>query len=208
MSFDCADLERALREGGRTLERLRSHAETCASCCEELRLWDAISAEAPHLRRAVSSTDLWPRIEARIQQHRAMDRRSEWRAIAAAAAMLAIATLAAALLLRTPPATPSASREFLTEQALHEVERAEAAHREAIDRLSRLVNVQAAATPLALQYREKLLLLDSAIAELRVHAEANRFHASLRTELVTLYGEKQRTLQDLHEHETYRQAAH
>ena len=46
-------------------------------------------------------------------------------------------------------------------------------------------------------YREKLQLLDSAIAELRGQIEQNRFNTHLRRELLAMYQEKQRTLQDL-----------
>ena len=48
-----------------------------------------------------------------------------------------------------------------------------------------------------MSYREKLLLLDSAIAETRARVERNRFNARLRQELLSLYQEKQSTLQQV-----------
>jgi len=51
-------------------------------------------------------------------------------------------------------------------------------------------------------YREKLLLLDSAIAECRARIDRNRFNALLRRELLSLYQEKQHTLQQVMKEET------
>jgi hypothetical protein len=48
-----------------------------------------------------------------------------------------------------------------------------------------------------MSYREKLLLLDSAIAECRDRIDRNRFNARLRRELLSLYQEKQLTLQQV-----------
>jgi hypothetical protein len=46
-------------------------------------------------------------------------------------------------------------------------------------------------------YREKLDVLDSAIAELKASIDQNRFNTHLRRELLAVYQEKQRTLQNL-----------
>ena len=48
-----------------------------------------------------------------------------------------------------------------------------------------------------LNYREKLALLDSAIADLRSGIEQNRYNTHLRRELLAAYREKQQTLQNL-----------
>ena len=55
-------------------------------------------------------------------------------------------------------------------------------------------------SPLAAAYREKLTLLDSAIAELKTAAAQNPYNAYLRTELASLFGEKKRTLEDWMNH--------
>ena len=46
-------------------------------------------------------------------------------------------------------------------------------------------------------YKEKLVLLDDAIAECQTNIEHNRKNAHLRGQLLAIYGEKQRTLQDV-----------
>lgn len=92
--------------------------------------------------------------------------------------------------------------DFLTDDALREVQQAEAVYTRSINRLSTVAGagLEQSASPLAGAYREKLLLLDSAIAELKVNIENNRYNTYLRTELASLYREKQKTLQDWMEH--------
>ena len=46
-------------------------------------------------------------------------------------------------------------------------------------------------------YREKLMLLDDAIKECQTNIERNRQNAHLRRQLLAIYSEKQRTLQDV-----------
>ena len=55
----------------------------------------------------------------------------------------------------------------------------------------------AASSPVALNYRERLAVLDSAIADLRSSIEQNRYNTHLRRELLAVYREKQKTLQEL-----------
>ena len=55
--------------------------------------------------------------------------------------------------------------------------------------------LEAPATPLLASYREKLQILDAAIADCRAQIDRNRFNAHLRGELLAVYREKQRTLQ-------------
>jgi hypothetical protein len=45
-------------------------------------------------------------------------------------------------------------------------------------------------------YREKLSLLDSAIADLKAGVAGNRYNAYLQMQLATLYQEKQKTLEE------------
>jgi hypothetical protein len=93
----------------------------------------------------------------------------------------------------------SSNRDFLTEEALREVEKSETAYRRSIDKLSRLAKpkLQKSASPVAVSYREKLLMLDSAISETRSNLAQNRFNVHLQRELADLYREKQQTLQEL-----------
>ena len=46
-------------------------------------------------------------------------------------------------------------------------------------------------------YREKLTLLDAAIADLRENRAHNMLNANLNTELLSLYQEKQKTLHEV-----------
>ena len=96
-------------------------------------------------------------------------------------------------------ALQAGNRDFLTEQALKEVERKENAYRQSIDKLSQLAEpkLQSAASAVAVNYREKLVMLDSAIAETRANLDQNRFNVRLQTELANLYREKQDTLKEL-----------
>ena len=64
----------------------------------------------------------------------------------------------------------------MTEAALQEVRQTEAAYARSIARLSVLAapGLQQSPSPLAAAYREKLVLLDSAIADLQASVETNR----------------------------------
>ena len=46
-------------------------------------------------------------------------------------------------------------------------------------------------------YRERLTVIDAAIADCRAQIERNRFNTHLRKELLSIYKQKQRTLQEL-----------
>ncbi|MFI5174376.1 MAG: hypothetical protein ACHQKY_05935 [Terriglobia bacterium] len=148
-----------------------------------------------------------------------------WQAAAALAALVLISTFSVGLLWRhpqTPAPTfqqrsgviapkpfseeaplsegiPSPQKRLLTEQALTEIERTEAAYIHSLDRLAQQVQpeLQSPTSQLMMNYREKLLLIDSAIAECRAHIEMNPYNAHLRRELLAMYQEKHRTLQDL-----------
>ncbi|HVX30931.1 MAG TPA: hypothetical protein VHA53_10665, partial [Nitrolancea sp.] len=52
-------------------------------------------------------------------------------------------------------------------------------------------------TPLMVSYKEKLMLLDDAIAECQQNIDNNRQNAQVRKQLLAMYSEKQRTLQDV-----------
>ena len=106
-------------------------------------------------------------------------------------------TLAVALSMPKRVSRPP-SHEFLTDAALQEVQQAEAAYARSIEKLSSVAGpeLQQPGSPLAAAYREKLVLLDSAIADLKANVVRNQYNAYLRTELASLYGEKQRTLQE------------
>lgn len=171
---------------------------------------EEISRAARGLRREWDSPHLWPRIQAALSAEAARaERRREharvhaWLSLAAAVLVLGVGV---SLKIRTPQlgAPAEAERRLLTEQALEDVERAEGDYVRSIDALSRVAEskVEEADSPLMMSYREKLLLLDSAIAECRTRIGRNRFNARLRQELLSLYQEKQSTLQQVMNEDT------
>ncbi len=217
MKTDCKDLEYVLREGSpELLKTLTAHAEICPACKEQLERWNELSKAARAMHRNWNSPALWPRIHqalaAESQSYRTREWAprsllrslgSNWRAVTAAAAVLLLTASVAMVLMRNfrPAATtdPEAEKRLLTEKALREIEANESAYVQSIDKLSRLVEprIENSSSPLLVSYREKLTLIDAAIAECRANIERNRFNAHLRRDLISIYQEKQRTLEDL-----------
>jgi hypothetical protein len=123
--------------------------------------------------------------------------------VTAATVALAALTVTSAWMLmrRTPtgPVTPEAERRLLTDKTLQETETAEAAYVQSIEKLAALAQPKLANanTPLLANYREKLLVLDTAIADCRRQTEGNKYNAHLRRELTAMYQEKQRTLEEV-----------
>jgi hypothetical protein len=192
MIFQCGDLERALRTP-ELMPDARAHAERCEACRMQIYLWTEISRVAPQLHQEWESGQLWPRIRERLasEPERRPARRPWWVLAVAATLMLA------AVLAVPRHSAPPASRELLTDAALQEVQRAEAAYDRSIANLAAVAGpeLERSPSPLAAAYREKLTMLDSAIAELKSTAAQNQHNAYLRTELASLYSEKKKTLQ-------------
>ncbi len=221
MKFECGDLDRAL-ENSQLMPEAREHLKHCAACRKEYRLWNEISSTARELHEEWESPALWPAINATLRSQPKPARELPWWAnqrtwMLAAAALVVVAAVIIAYtgVWRPPPAprpeqaqaqakaaAPSAappSRVFLTEQALAEVERTEAAYRQSIDKLSGLAEAELRKPHSAAQAncKEKLKLLDSAIAETRANLDQNRYNVHLQTALADLYREKKETLQEL-----------
>jgi hypothetical protein len=215
MNVECRDLDRILRdENPAEMAALEAHAAACPHCAEELAVWREISAAAPSLQKSWESPALWPRIRQALaeesQKPRAASWREAWRAwlggwryTTSVAALLMLAVAATWVTMRNleprHPGELAAEQTLLTEQALQEIESSEAAYRQSIERLERLAapQVRQARSPLLLSYREKLVVLDAAIEELRANAEQNPFNAHLRRELLALYQEKRKTLEEI-----------
>jgi hypothetical protein len=193
MIFQCKDLERALRSP-ELMPDARAHAERCEQCSRELYLWREISRLAPALHQEWESPALWPEIRTQMAAEAPRKTPPIWTRMLAAAAAL---VLAAVLLIPGRRPVP-VSREFLTESALRDVQQAEGAYAKSIDRLSEVAgsSLNQSVLPLAEAYREKLVLLDSAIAEIKANIETNRYNTYLQNQLASLYREKQKTLQE------------
>ena len=212
MNKKCSELEELLIEGSPELpDWVAAHLSECATCAEEWRLWQAISEAAPQLRKEWDSPELWPRIrrslaaETKATQTDGWIRRVflplslQWQA-AAATVFLLLTGLAGWMILRpSQPPSIEEERRLLTEKALDEIERSERAYLKSIEKLSQLASpkVHQPESAVLASYREKLLLIDSAIGELRNQVERNRFNAHLRHELLLIYQEKQRTLEEV-----------
>lgn len=204
MTFDCKDLERALAIS-ELLPDAREHAKVCEACRRELWLWGEMSNVAPSLREEWESPGLWPKIRQALaeQQKASKPRAFDWRIMAAIAAALVVSVSAFVVVRSRPAAAPASTAQqdsdFLTEQALKEVERTEAAYRASIEKLSRLAEPKLSSSdnPATVADREKLLVLDSEITNVRATVTHNRYNAQLQTELAVLYREKQDTLKEI-----------
>ena len=94
---------------------------------------------------------------------------------------------------------------ILRQSAMQKVDDAELAHVSAIAELEKMAEpkLDEAASPLMVSYKEKLVVLDDAIAECQANIDHNRQNAQLRKQLLAIYSEKQRTLQDGLREETH-----
>jgi hypothetical protein len=118
---------------------------------------------------------------------------------AAAAALVVVLAIAGFLYLRPQRAIAPGRPDLLKAKALSEVERAETTYVQAIDKLAAQAKPELdnPPTPLLASYHEKLLVLNSAIDDLRAQVGQNPSNAHLRYELLAMYQEKQRTLEEI-----------
>jgi hypothetical protein len=210
---DCKEFENFLSEGSSELtEAAAAHLRACRACAEEWQAWQDLAQAAPALRKTWESPELWPRIRQSLEaEAQKAERWSWWRRggvfqlslqwqAAATAIVLVLAGLGGWMMLGPPRvASVVGDQRLLTERTLDEIERNETAYLKSIDKLSQLAapKVQQAESPILASYREKLLLIDSAIEELRNQVERNRFNAHLRRELLLIYQQKQHTLEEV-----------
>lgn len=225
MNLTCKDRERIFEDG--TLAEwaaLEIHATACAACAEELRSWKFLSGAAQELRDYSDNGSLWQRIQRSLIQEGAHEHSQQglaetahatleithsqwpsfwqswmqsWRTLAATAAILFFAISAGWFY--THRSVPPRSADLLKRQALSDVERAESAYVQAIGKLSASAQPQLGnpETPLLASYKEKLQVLDSAIDDLHAQTNINPSNAHLRYELLAMYQEKQKTLEEI-----------
>ena len=213
MKAGCRDLEKALRgDSPELFAAFEEHAASCSACARELAEWTQLSAAGPALRKRWASPELWPAIRQRLaeESQRPQAQASRPGFFARALPGLAIASLfilaSAGLWVfrnsrgREPLTSWQTTKDpLLTERAIDEVEVAERQYLDSIEKLSKLAEprLASATSPVMLNYREKLALLDSAIADLKSGIAENRYNTHLRRELLAMYREKQQTLQNL-----------
>jgi hypothetical protein len=212
MNVACSDRERIFLDGtGEEWAALEAHASKCASCRAEVDAWKGLSRAATELHAEWDSAWLWPRIERALAEDSARRRSSRWARFAdrlrlaplgwqtAAAGLLLAALTAGAVWFIAPPTPDPGNIALLPDPVVREVERAEAAYEQAIDKLDTQARPQLenSSTPLLASYREKLQVLDSAIAELKSEARMNPGNGHLRRQLLAMYLEKQHTLEQV-----------
>ena len=214
MNVTCNDRDRILRDAEPAqLAALEAHAASCPACALELREWNELSRAAHELRDAWDSPSLWPRIHEGLTNQAVSAKMFHvkhfeflrgfllhWQAAAAAFLLLALTGSGGWLFWRIShvvPPQPIGASPFLKGDALAEVDRAEAAYIQAISKLAAQAEprLENPGTPLLAGYREKLLVIDAAIADLRAGIDQNRSNAHLRAELTSLLQEKKETLE-------------
>lgn len=215
MQITCKDRERIFLDGSaEEWVELEFHAASCAECAEEVRAWKALSAVADELRDYRESPGLWPRIETALAQHAEqsvigkswLERLAFWRSVPmawqtalAGALVLLMAVAAGFVYLESDRGMGDPNSPLLKDRTLAEVERTERDYMKAIDTLATEAKPQldAPTSPLMASYNEKLIMLDSAIDDLRMQAGHNPSNAHLRYQLLAMYQEKKVTLQDV-----------
>jgi len=218
-NVNCRDRDRVFEDGSPVeWAALEAHAVSCPECAGEIRAWKSLSVAATELRDYSDDPSLWPRIHRSLVEDAGKMEQSKsrwswesirqsfslsWQTAAAAGVVLLLIVSAAVcqrrnmVVTKTPPPAPSG--DLLRNNALAEVERTQSDYMHAIDKLATDAKPQLdnQETPLLANYREKLQVLDSAIDDLRAQAGQNPSNAHLRYQLLAMYQEKQRTLEEV-----------
>jgi len=180
------------------------HSANCGDCAALLADWNDLSTTARDLRTTWSSDTLWPRIERKLRSERGAPR-TRWMQIAAAVAIMIALGVMSAVALREHNEQRDFEKRIYADNVMNDVEKAEQAHVAAIERLEKLADpkLEQPGSPLMVSYKEKLVLLDDAIAECQTNIERNRRNAHLRRQLLAIYDAKQQTLHDVLREETH-----
>jgi tetratricopeptide (TPR) repeat protein len=214
MKISCIDRERVFLDGtAEEWTELERHASACRVCAREIRAWKALSTAAEEMRDYRGDAQLWMKIQTALRkqgQTRAA-RAGFWERLglpghlspgwqaALAGALVLVLALAGAYVVRDRRTDGPKQNRLLQNSALARVERSERDYEKAIEALAQEAKpeLNSPATPLMASYREKLMVLDSAIDELRAEAGQNPSNAHLRYQLLAMYQEKQQTLQEV-----------
>ena len=212
MTISCQDRERIFLDGSvEEWAAMEAHAASCPACAEEIRAWKSLSTAAEELRTTGKIRHCGRRSKLRCKKKSNGPRHSgfgkSWRAgasfagwrTAVAAALVLVLAVSGIYVVRYRDSQGTGQSRLLKNSALAEVERTERDYMKAIDKLATEAKpeLDSPATPLMASYKEKLIVLDSAIDELRMEAGRNPSNAHLRYELLAMYQEKQETLQEV-----------
>jgi hypothetical protein len=200
MNIDCSNLDDLLFDATPlSMRTAEEHAAKCASCAEKLKAWNDISATAKSMQTAWQNDLLWPRIERALREEK---RRTPLRGLSRIAAV-ALLTLGLGstmwFTMREQVREAKFNEKIYQNSAMDEVDEAERVHVRAIAKLEKLADAKLENTdsPIMVSYKEKLMLLDEAIAECQANIDRNRQNAHLREQLLAMYSEKQQTLKDV-----------
>src|ERR1700740_2867609 len=216
MNVTCKDRERIFEdETGAEWAALEAHAASCTACAEEVRAWKSLSVAAKELQDYSPNRELWTRIErALVEEDARKPQRAErkrwfsflpatsagWQTALAGAFVLILTVSVSWIVFHQRIVDPGQhDSSLLKTAALKEVESTERAYEKAIDKRAAEAKPQLEdpATPLMANYHEKLLVLDSAIDDLRAQAGLNPSNAQLRRQLLAMYQEKEKTLEEV-----------
>jgi hypothetical protein len=206
MNVTCSQIDDLLFDASPlAMETAARHAAECPPCAEKLAEWNEISEVAQSMRTTWTNDTLWPRIDRALREERKR-RPVRWLWQVAAAVVLIVGLGGTVLYgIRVQTHDAAFDRDILRLTALDDVERAERSHVQAIGKLERLAGAKLddAQSPLLISYKEKLMLLDDAIAECKANIDQNRQNAHLRKQLLAMYSDKQQTLQDVLREDTH-----
>lgn len=195
MTIKCSEIDNLLFEGdAQSLALAAEHAQTCDACMQTLATWNEISGVAQSMQTTWQSDTLWPRIARAIER----DKRRHWQTLWQVAAAFVLLAVIGAVAFRVQHRNEYDKR-ILAIEAADEADRAQRQYIAAIDHMEKAAEekLDNASTPLMVSYKEKLMLLDDAIAECQTNIERNRNNAYVRKQLLAIYSEKQKTLQDV-----------
>ena len=198
MTILCNNFDNLLLEGDAFSMRIaEEHAAECEACAEKLASWREISDTARGMRMRWENEMLWPRIERALKAEKLRSSSRLWQIAAAVLIFALVAGVAWQAYERTQAA--EFNKFILQAEAVDQAEAAEKAHIAAINNLEKVTKpkLDDPASPLLVSYKEKLMLLDDAIAECQANIDRNRQNAQLRRQMLAIYSEKQRTLQEV-----------
>ena len=196
---NCERIDDLLLEGDAlSLSAAARHASACSACAEKLAVWTEISDTARSMQTTWNSDLLWPRIERAIKNERRSSLSRAWQIAAAVIVTIGLGAMTV-IAFRARNEQKKFDEAILRNQALINVESAEQAHVAAIAQLEKIAEPKLEETnsPLMVSYKEKLVLLDDAIAECQSNIQRNRQNAHLRKQLLAIYNEKHQTLRDV-----------
>lgn len=204
MNINCSQFDDLLFDASPlAMETAARHARECTACAEKLAAWNELSDTAQSLRTTWENDMLWPRIERALKNERSKRATRFWQY--AAAVLITIGLGGTGYYgVRVQTRQAAFDNTIIRISALDEVEKAEQEHIRAISNLEKLAEpkLEEADSPLMVSYKEKLMLLDDAIAECKANVDRNEQNAHLRKQLLAMYSEKQQTLKEVLQEET------